>query len=65
MWEPSDASRFTKKAKDDPSLESLWCRTANVAKASGKPDGLCLRLANAAVAEEYNKRPHQYDEQED
>ena len=48
-WEPSDATRFTKKA-DTPKKKRQWAHVANSALASGDSEASAIKQANAAVA---------------
>lgn len=51
-WEPSDATRFTKKA-NTPTKRRQWAHVANSALASGDSEANAIRQANDAV-----KRKH-------
>jgi len=53
-WEPSDATKHTKKA-DTPKKKRQWADVANSALASGDSEGSAIRQANAAVAGTANK----------
>lgn len=47
-WEPSDATRFTKKA-NTPAKKRQWAHVANSALASGDSEASAIRQANSAV----------------
>lgn len=48
-WKPSDATRHTHKA-DTPKKRRQWRDVANSELASGKPDSVAIRAADAVVA---------------
>jgi len=47
-WEPSDASRFTKKA-NTPEKKKRWADVANVALSSGDSEAEAIKKANGAL----------------
>jgi len=54
-WEPSDATRHTKKA-DTEQLRQQWASVANGVLRDSGDEGRAIRIANAHVAQKHRAR---------
>lgn len=54
-WAAADATKHTKKA-DTPKRQRMWADVANSEMVAGKPESVCIRAANSAVARDHAKQ---------